>query len=155
MTDRAPDVVARRRARVAELTRDNWSIREIAAELSVSKDVVYRDRLVNAATPTATDTAPDRDTPASTATPTATRRALHRQKASQAAAALQELHAAVTATEAARPAYQILVDDETAAQWIAQLRRDIATLAGVADTFRDYYPHLTDRTATPTATPDA
>ncbi|MEV7584407.1 hypothetical protein [Streptomyces erythrochromogenes] len=146
MTRPTAAAVAQRRARVAELTRDNSrTIRDIAAELGVHKDVVYRDRLVNAATAAATATTPDRDTPASTAT----RRALYRDKAGQAADAMAALRAAVTATAAARPAYQILVDDETAAHWIAQLREDVATLAAVADSFRDYYPYLTDPTATP------
>ncbi|WP_030659757.1 MULTISPECIES: hypothetical protein [Streptomyces] len=120
-------LVAERRARVEELTRDNWTIRDIAKELRVSKDVVYRDRLATRAT----------------------RMAMYRDKAGQAAAAMAALRAAVTATEAARPAYQILVDDETAAQWLAQLRDDAAALLAVADTFRDYYPYLTDPTATP------
>ncbi|NUP19050.1 MAG: hypothetical protein HOZ81_23755 [Streptomyces sp.] len=144
MTRPTAAAVAQRRARVAELTRDNWTIRDIAAELGVHKDVVYRDRLVNAAAAAATAATPDRDTPATTAT----RRALYRDKAGQAADAMAALRAAVTATAAARPAYQILVDDETAAQWVAQLREDVATLAAVADSFGDYYPHLT---ATPGA----
>ncbi len=138
MSTPTADAVAQRRARVAELNRDGVSIRETAATLGISKDTVYRDRLVNAATPTATE------------------RALHRDKADQAAAALQELRAAVTATTAARPAYQLLVDDETAACWIAQLREDTATLTALVESFRDAYSHLTDATATPdrdTATP--
>ncbi|MFE5675089.1 hypothetical protein ACFQ7B_07635 [Streptomyces erythrochromogenes] len=119
--------IAKRRARVDELTRDSRTIRDIAKELGVTKDVVYRDRLATRAT----------------------RMAQYRDKAGQAAAAMAALRTAVTATEAARPAYQILVDDETAAEWLAQLREGAAALLAVADTFRDYYPHLTDPTATP------
>lgn len=130
MTDPTADPVAQRRARVAELTRDKMTIRDIAAELRVTKDVVYRDRKCNAKKPAATQ------------------RARYRDKADQAVAAMAQLAAAVTATEAARPAYQLLIDDDTAAQWIAQLRDNAAALLAVADTFRDYYPHLT-------ATPDA
>ncbi|MFB6517455.1 helix-turn-helix domain-containing protein [Streptomyces sp. NPDC056401] len=133
MTDPTLDPVVQRRARVAELTRDKMSIRDIATTLKVSKDVVYRDRKFNAKGSAAT------------------RRALYRDRADQAAAAMEQLHTAVTATAAARPAYQLLVDDDTAAQWIAQLRDDAAALLAVADTFRDYYPHLNDPAATPHA----
>ncbi|MEU6294842.1 hypothetical protein [Streptomyces erythrochromogenes] len=134
MTDPTTDPAAERRARVAarrarvdELTRDEWTIRDIARELHVSKDVVYRDRIALRAT----------------------RMALHRDKAGQAAAAMAALRAAVTAAQAARPAYQLLVDNETAAEWLAHLREDAATLLAVADSFRDSYPHLTAPTATP------
>ncbi|WKV74238.1 helix-turn-helix domain-containing protein [Streptomyces sp. PCS3-D2] len=114
-----------RRAAVARLTAAGASARRIADELGVSKDTVLRDRAANGAPP-ATD-----------------RRALFRAKAGQAADAMEQLRAAVIATQAARPAYQILVDDDTAAQWLTQLRQDAAALAAVADSFRDYYPHLT------------
>ncbi|MFB7171101.1 hypothetical protein ACFCYM_09805 [Streptomyces sp. NPDC056254] len=154
MTSPTAAAVAQRRARVAELTRDRRSIRDIAAELGVSKDVVHRDQqwLKRQKPATATATAP---------AGTATRHPLAHDKTAQAATALQQLRAAVTATVAARPVYQLYVDDATAAEWIAQLRQDVASLAAVADSFRDYYPHLTGPgatphrdTATPTATPD-
>lgn len=132
MTDPTTDPVAQRRARVAELTRDKMTVRDIAKTLGVSKDVVHRDRKANARKPTAT------------------RHALYRDKAGQAVAAMEQLRTAVTATEAARPAYQLLIDDDTAAQWIAQLRADAAALLAVADTFRDYYPHLAATPATTT-----
>ncbi|MEU2450070.1 helix-turn-helix domain-containing protein [Streptomyces sp. NPDC012765] len=135
MTDPTTDPVARRRARVAQLTRDKRTIRDIAKELEVSKDVVYRDQKWI-----------KRNAPA---TPAATQHALHRDKAGQAAAALQALHTAITAAADARPAYQILVDDEMAAQWIAQLRDDARRVLDIAETFRDYFPHLTGPTATP------
>ncbi|WKV74741.1 hypothetical protein AW27_026410 [Streptomyces sp. PCS3-D2] len=125
------DEVAQRRARVAELTRDKLTIRDIATELGVTKDVVHRDQqwLKKQAL--------------------ATPRALFRDKADQARTAMAQLHAAVTATAAARPAYQVLIDDATAAQWIAQLRDDANRLRDIADTFRELYPHLTGPAATP------
>ncbi|MFZ3494608.1 hypothetical protein ACODT5_15515 [Streptomyces sp. 5.8] len=132
MTDPTTDPVAQRRALVAELTRDKKSVRDIAKELGVSKDVVHRDRIANAATPSA-------------------RQARLRDKAAQAAAAMEQLRDAVDATAAARPAHQVLVTDETARQWLAQLREDIAMLTGVADSFCDMYPHLAETPATPDA----
>ncbi|MCP3758196.1 hypothetical protein [Streptomyces sp. TBY4] len=132
MTNPVPDAVVQRRALVAELTRDKKSLRDIAKTLGVSKDVVRRDRIANAATPTA-------------------RQARLRDKASQAAAAMEQLRDAVDATAAARPAHQVLVTDETAREWLAQLRADITVLTVVAESFRDMYPHLADAPATPDA----
>ncbi|WP_405710054.1 helix-turn-helix domain-containing protein [Streptomyces xanthophaeus] len=123
--------VAARRALVAQLTRDKVPIRTIADRLGVSKDAVHRDRKALAATPAAT------------------RLAAQRERADQAAATLVRLQEAVTAAAAARPAYQPAIDDATAAQWYAQLRDTAAALTDLANTFRDYYPHLTDPTATP------
>lgn len=132
MTDPTTDPVAQRRARVAELTLDKKSLRDIAKELGVSKDVVRRDRIANAATPSA-------------------RLARLRDKAGQAAAAMEQLRNAVDATAAARPAHQVLVTDETAREWLDQLREEVTILTGVADSFRDMYPHLTETPATPDA----
>ncbi|MFE7097007.1 helix-turn-helix domain-containing protein [Streptomyces erythrochromogenes] len=119
--------VADRRAAVARLTAAGASARSIADELGVSKDTVLRDR-------------------AATAAP---RRALCQEKAGRAASAMAQLRAAVTAAVDARPAYQILVYDDTAARWIAQLRQDVATLAALLETFDEGFPHLTAPDAKP------
>lgn len=132
MTNPTPDPVAQRRALVAELTRAKKSLRDIAKELGISKDAVRRDRIANAATPSA-------------------RQARLRDKAGQASCAMEQLRDAVDATAAARPAHQVLVTDETASEWLAQLREHIDILTGVADSFRDMYPHLTETPATPGA----
>ncbi|MFD6874516.1 MULTISPECIES: helix-turn-helix domain-containing protein [unclassified Streptomyces] len=125
-----PDV-AQRRALVAQLSRGGESVRKIADRLGVSKDTVQRDRAALAATPAAT------------------RVAQWRIDADQTTATLQQITELATATADAKPAYLPTLDDDTAAQWHAQLRDAAATLLAVADTFRDYYPHLTDPTATP------
>ncbi|MER6198005.1 hypothetical protein ABT234_11655 [Streptomyces sp. NPDC001586] len=123
--------VPRRRALVAQMSRDKVPIRTMAALLGVSKDVVHRDRQTLAAAPA--------ETPA----------ARRRQRVADTTATLGDLRDTAEALVKARPAYQMGVDDETAARWYAELRDTTARLAALAATFGEYYPHLTDPTATP------
>ncbi|MGW2985442.1 helix-turn-helix domain-containing protein [Streptomyces goshikiensis] len=125
-----PQTRADRRATVAAMTEAGASTRRIADELGISKDTVRRD--LAAAKPSAE----------------AVRRRL-RQRAALAHESMRHLRQAVSQAAEARPGYCPLNDDGTAAQWYTQLREDAAVLYALAETFRDYYPHLTDPTATP------
>ncbi|MGP3686514.1 hypothetical protein ACTVZO_17710 [Streptomyces sp. IBSNAI002] len=119
-----PIDVPRRRALVAQMSRDRVSIRTMAALLGVSKDVIHRDRQALAAAPPATRTEQCR------------------QRVADTTATLQDLRDTVNTLVNARPAYQVGVDDETAARWYTELRDTTATLAELAATFGDYYPRL-------------
>ncbi|MFG2993969.1 helix-turn-helix domain-containing protein [Streptomyces sp. NPDC048257] len=128
-----PQTRADRRATVARLAQTGASQRRIATELGISKDTVRRD-LADAATP--------RDD--------VTERLRHR--ATLAHEAMRHLRQAVSQATEARPGHCPGIDDETAAQWHTQLREDAAALAALAETFREYYPHLTAQTAAETDT---
>jgi hypothetical protein len=126
-----PIDVPRRRALVSQMSRDKVSIRTMAALLGVSKDVVHRDRQALIAAPAATPAA------------------LRRQRVADTTATLDDLRDTVNALVNARPAYQMGVDDETAARWYTDLRDTTDRLATLAATFGEYYPHLVAQPATP------
>ncbi|MFH8619178.1 HTH domain-containing protein [Streptomyces sp. NPDC017979] len=124
--------VAARRARVAQLLRDNVQQADIARRLNVSKHVVWRD--VQAI---------ERDTarPAEQAQPAAPR---HRRdalarRAQEARDAMRDLETTVAAVVAARPSH-VAIPTATAHAWAQQLRDHAATLLQVADDFAEYYP---------------
>lgn len=121
--------LATRRATVARMTKAGASTRRIADELGISKDTVRRDL-------------------AAATTPREELRERLRQRRALAHESMRHLRQAVSQAVEARPGYCPLIDDATAAQWHTQLREDAAALLAVADTFGDYYPHLTGPAAT-------
>ncbi|MEU9606169.1 HTH domain-containing protein [Streptomyces sp. NPDC048057] len=124
--------VAARRARVAQLLRDNVQQADIARRLNVSKHVVWRD-----AQAIERDTAqrPDQPQPAP---PRHSRDALAR-RAEEARDAMRDVSDAVAAVVAARPSH-VAVTTATAHAWARQLRDHAAVLARIADDFTEYYP---------------
>lgn len=122
-----PQTRAERRATVAAMTEAGASTRRIADELGISKDTVRRDL--------------DQMRAAAT-TPRQELQQRLRRRVALAHEAMSHLRQAVSQAVEARPGYCPLIDDETAAEWHAQLRDDAAALAALAETFRDYYPRL-------------
>ncbi|MFD9306117.1 hypothetical protein ACFWCB_26270 [Streptomyces sp. NPDC060048] len=128
--------VAQRRTLVAQMSRGGVSIRAMATLLGVTKDVIHRDRKALAE--------------AATATP-ATRAEQARQRVADITATLHDLRDTVDALVSAQPAYQLALDDATAAVWHATIRDTAAELTALTATFGDYYPALVALTATPPA----
>ncbi|MEU5974383.1 HTH domain-containing protein [Streptomyces sp. NPDC047315] len=124
--------VAARRARVAQLLRDNVQQADIARRLNVSKHVIWRD-----AQAIERDTAqrPDQPQPA----PARHRRDALARRAAEAGDAMRDLEKAVAAVVAARPSH-VAVTTATAHAWAQQLRDHAAVLSRVADDFAEYYP---------------
>ncbi|MGW1979207.1 HTH domain-containing protein [Streptomyces sp. NPDC001889] len=116
--------VAARRARVAELLRDNLAQTEIARRLEVSKDTIWRD--VKAIL---------RDTSRTTET-FAERRA---RRVAEAEGAMRDIADAVAQVIAARPSHAI-VADHIAHQWESDLREYSAALVALAEAFTECYP---------------
>ncbi|MFJ4852411.1 helix-turn-helix domain-containing protein [Streptomyces sp. NPDC088730] len=123
-----PPAVAQRRARVRQLSQRGASLRDIAAEVGVSKDTVRRD--IRA-------TAPPDETPVAPVVETPAQRMAHR--VAQTETAMRQLYDAAQAVSDATPAHTI-TDDETAQRWVAQLRDTAAQLSRAADEFATYYP---------------
>jgi transposase-like protein len=124
-----PPAVAQRRATVRQLSQRGASLRDIAAQLKISKDTARRDL---AATETAD--APPAETLA--------QRMAHR--VAQTETAMQQLCDAAQAVNDATPALTP-ADDETARRWVRQLRDTAAQLSRAADDFATYYPDAVAR----------
>jgi predicted ArsR family transcriptional regulator len=119
-----PPAVAQRRATVRQLSQRGASLRDIAAQLKISKDTARRDL----AAAEAADATPAE---------TLSQRLAHR--ASQTETAMRQLCDAAQAVTDATPACTP-TDDETARRWYEQLRDTASQLSRAADAFADYYP---------------
>ncbi|MFG2144115.1 helix-turn-helix domain-containing protein [Streptomyces sp. NPDC048696] len=119
MNQAAPEIVARR-AVVARLADDGASLRQIAAQLGISKDTARRDLAAHR------DAITDQVTGVE-------------KRASEAEAAMRQLATAVSSVVSARPGY-VIVPDAVAHQWRTTLEEHVLALRQLADSFNDYYP---------------